>query len=260
MGSDANHSTLAQQEKIVRPAYTTLQALISEALSAERARLGNLLEAALDDTAISALQQLLVRENALSELATIKQDPKDFGYRMMVKERDKRATLEPLYGIAKTLLPTLSISQQNRNYYASLVHFYTIFDLRRLKPGQTYLYLLCYVWQRYRQINDTLLDALGFHVRQLEQRTKVIAQQWLSQAQERAQQEDSQIGELLGLFVDDDLEDATPFGVVRERAYRIIPRDALRQVSARLREKTGSAMEMRWAAIDKEAARGKKRL
>jgi hypothetical protein len=40
----------------------------------------------------------------------------------------------------------------------------------------------------------------------------------------------------------------------------IIPRDALRQVSARLREKTGSTMELRWAAIDKEAARGKKRL
>jgi hypothetical protein len=153
----------------------------------------------------------------------IKQDPKDFGYRMMVKERAKRATLEPLYGIAKALLPTLSISQQNRNYYASLVHFYTIYDLRRLKPGQTYLYLLCYVWQRYRQINDTLLDALGFHVRQLEQRTKLIAQEWLSQAQERAQQEASQIGELLGLFVDDDLEDATPFGVVRECAYHHTP-------------------------------------
>jgi hypothetical protein len=93
-----------QQEKTVRPGYTTLQTLISEALSAERARLGNLLEAALDDTAISALQRLLVRENALSELAVIKQDPKDFGYRMMVKERAKRATLEPLYGIAKALL------------------------------------------------------------------------------------------------------------------------------------------------------------
>jgi hypothetical protein len=81
-----------------------------------------LLEPFRDCRRLSASDELLVppsglnhrlaaRENALSELAAIKQDPKDFGYRMMVKERDKRATLEPLYGIAKALPLTLSISQ-----------------------------------------------------------------------------------------------------------------------------------------------------
>ena len=37
------------EHKIVRPGYTTLQDLISEALSAERRRLGDLLEEALDE-------------------------------------------------------------------------------------------------------------------------------------------------------------------------------------------------------------------
>ncbi len=63
-------------------------------------------------------------------------------------ERQKRTALEPLYQLAKALLPKLAISQQNLNYYASLAHFYTIYDLPRLKQEQTHLYLLCYVWLR----------------------------------------------------------------------------------------------------------------
>jgi hypothetical protein len=57
------------EHKIVRPGYTTLQELISETLSAERRRLGNLLAEVLDGEAKAALAQLLVRDDTLSELA-----------------------------------------------------------------------------------------------------------------------------------------------------------------------------------------------
>ena len=120
------------KQKIVRPGYTTLQAIIVDVLSAERKRLGNLIEEFLDDAGITALKQLLVREDTLSELAAIKQDSKNFSYQMMVVERQKRAMLEPLYQIAKTLLPKLEISQQNKNYYASLANFYSIYDLTHI--------------------------------------------------------------------------------------------------------------------------------
>ena len=117
------------EHKIVRPGYTTLQDLISEALSAERLRLCSLLEEVLDDAAKAALAQLLVRDDTLSELAALKQDAKDFGWRQMAQEREKRAKLEPQYRIAKALLPKLGISQQNLLYYASLANIYTVYDL-----------------------------------------------------------------------------------------------------------------------------------
>jgi hypothetical protein len=123
----------------VRPGYTTLQALVSEALSAELLRLGDLLDSMLDETAKAALVQLLVRDETLSELAALKQDAKDFGWRQMARDREKRSTLEPLYRIAKTLLPRLGVSQQNLHYYASLTNFYTAYDLRRLRPERTQL-------------------------------------------------------------------------------------------------------------------------
>jgi hypothetical protein len=129
-------------QRIVRPGYTTLQTIIRNSLILERERLEQLVEAALTDATRDALQQLLVRENTLSDLAALKQDAKSFRYRQMGLERQKRNTLAPLYAIAKALLPSLDLSQLNIAYYAGLANFYTICDLRRLKPGQTYLYLL----------------------------------------------------------------------------------------------------------------------
>ena len=86
-----------------------------------------------------------------------------------------------------TLLPKLAISQQNLHYYASLANFYTVYDLRRLKPEQTHLYLLCYAWLRYRQLTDNLVDALGYHMKQLEDESKARASKHFVAGQVRRQ-------------------------------------------------------------------------
>lgn len=197
------------EHKIIRPGYTTLQELVSETLSAERRRLGGLLAEVLDDAAKAVLDQLLVRDNTLSQLAALKQDAKDFGWRQMVREREKRATLEPLHGIAKALLPKLGISQQNLLYYASLANFYTVHDLRNLKADQTHLYLLCYAWQRYRQLTDNLVDAMAYHMKQLEDESSAGAKQAFVAEQVRRHQETPQVGRLLSLYVDDSVADPT---------------------------------------------------
>ncbi len=217
------------EHKIIRPGYTTLQTLISEALSAERKRLGGLLAGMLDDAAQTALAQLLVRDDTLSELAALKQDAKNFKLRQMTNEREKRAKLEPLYRIARTLLPNLAISQRNLHYHASLANFYTVYDLRRLRAEQTHLYLLCYAWQRYRQLTDNLVDALSYHMKQLEDETKARTNTRFTADLARRQQETAQVGRLLLLYVDDAVGDATPFGDVRQRAFKILPREALYQ-------------------------------
>jgi TnpA family transposase len=248
------------EHQIVRPGYTTLQEVISEALSAERRRLGDLLDGTLDDAAKAALAQLLVRDDTLSELAALKQDAKNFGWRQMAREREKRAQLEPLYRIAKELLPRLAISQQNLLYYASLANFYTVYDLRRLQPEQTRLYLLCYAWQRYRQLTDNLVDALGYHTKQLEDESKARANRHFVAEQVRRQQETPQVGRLLLLYVDETVADATPFGDVRRRAFRILPKEALESAGRRLVRKPASQLALRWQAVDGLADRVRRHL
>lgn len=240
-------------QRIVRPGYSTLQTIIRDALSAERERVEQLVETALTDAARDALQQLLVRENTLSDLAALKQDAKSFRYRQIGLERQKLLTLAPLYAIAKVLLPSLDLSQLNIAYYASLANFYTIYDLRRFKPGQTNLYLLCYAWQRYRQITDNLVEAFGYHTRQLEEGTKTVANQQAAQIHNERQQATPRIGELLLLYVDDTLPDGTRFGTVRRRAFGIMPEEKLRSAGELLTSTPVSQMDLRWQAVDKQS-------
>ena len=237
------------EHKIIRPGYTTLQEVVSETLSAERRRLGGLLADVLDESAKAALGQLLVRDETLSQLAALKQDAKDFGWRQMAREREKRATLEPLHSIAKALLPKLGVSQQNLLYYASLANFYTVHDLRNLKADQTHLYLLCYAWVRYRQFSDNLVDALAYHMKQLEDESSAGAKQNFVAEQVRRQQDTPQVGRLLSLYIDDSVPDPTPFGDVRQRAYKIMPRDTLQTTAQRMSVKPMSKLALHWQAV-----------
>ena len=246
--------------KVERPGYTTLQTVISQALTTERQRLSELLSSALDAATTASLSHLLVRDDTLSELAALKQDAKSFGWHQMVREREKRARLEPLYLVAKSLLPTLAISQQNLLYYASLANFYTVFELRRMKPEQASLYLLCYAWQRYRQLTDNLVDALGYHTKKFEDEIKNLAEQAFIEQQLKRQKESPRLGRLLLLYVDDAYDDATPFGKVRRRAFKIMPRAKLQLVGERMSTRRSSQMTLRWEAVDKVAARVRRHL
>jgi TnpA family transposase len=253
--------TWLNEHKIVRPGYTTLQELISEALSTERRRLGALLAADLGNAAKAALAQLLVRDDTLSELAALKQDAKNFGWRQMAREREKLSKLEPLYRIAKALLPKLAISQQNLHYYSSLANFYTVYELRHLKPEQTHLYLLCYAWWRYRQITDNLVDALGYHMKQLEEETKNTANKRHSLEQAaRQQHETPQVGRLLLIYVDDEVPDATPFGTVRQQVFTIVPRVELQIMGKLLSEKPTGELALRWQVVNELAQRVRRHL
>ncbi|HBQ78229.1 MAG TPA: Tn3 family transposase, partial [Erwinia persicina] len=240
--------------KIIRPGYTTLQELVSRVLSDERQRLGRILTEQLDDATIADLDKLIERDDTLSRLAVLRQDARDFGWRQMVHEREKRAILEPLHRKACDILPALNISQQNLLYYASLANFYTVYDLRNLKPEQTRLYLLCYAWIRYRQFSDNLVDAMFFHMKQLEDESRSVAKQLMADVQEKHRRETSKIGRLLSLYVDDSVPDPTTFGEVRRRAWKIMPREALKSTAQRMSVKPVSRLALQWQAVDSMTA------
>ena len=238
------------EHKIIRPGYTTLQELVSRVLSDERQRLGRILTELFDDTTIVGLDKLIERDDTLSRLAVLRQDARDFGWRQMVHEREKRAMLEPLHRKACDILPALNISQQNLLYYASLANFYTVYDLRNLKLEQTHLYLLCYAWIRYRQFSDNLVDAMFFHMKQLEDESRSVAKQLMADVQEKHRRETSKIGRLLSLYVDDSVPDPTTFGEVRRRAWKIMPREMLKTTAQRMSVKPVSKLTLQWQAVD----------
>lgn len=238
-------------QKITRPRYTTLQTIVSTIINEERKRLTTILHESLTPEEKSALQGLLINEGSLSQLAAIKQDARNFKARMMSKERDKWTTLKPLYQIIQRLLPTLKLSQQNIQYYADLAEYYTIYDLRKkIKTEQAHLYLLCYVWKRYQEINDNLITAFGFHFKQFDEAIKEKARIQFSDQAVSQHDEFVAMKRLAQFYIDDSLPDDTQFGVVREKAFSIISRDDLKDKVSPTNNKSSQETDFYWQVID----------
>ena len=128
-----------KEQKIVRPGYTTLQTVVSEALVSESLRIKTFLQKHLTEIDKKLLQVLIRNDDTLILLAALKQDAKNFNFTQMNVETKKHQLLKSLYPIANNVLPHLALSQQNISYYASLVHRYTVRDLNRFDDEKTYL-------------------------------------------------------------------------------------------------------------------------
>jgi hypothetical protein len=101
------------------------------------------------------------------------------------------------------------------------------------------------------KFTDNLIDALGYHMKQLEEQTKTKAKK--KYVLEQTRQETRQIGRLLLLYVDGEVADTLPFGAVRERAFAIIPKHALEIIGQRLSQKPVSELSLRWQMVDDSA-------
>jgi len=92
-------------------------------------------------------------------------------------------------------------------------------------------------------------------MKQLEDACSATAKKDSDADQLRRQQETPQVGRLLSLYVDDAVADTTPFGDVRQRAYTIMPREALQRAAQRMSQKPASKLARHWLAVDGLAER-----
>jgi len=258
IGRDMNQQFIAmglldylQSQKIIRPGYTTLQNIVSMAINKERSRLAQIISSSLSVSDKELLQSLIAEEETLSKLAALKQDAKDFKPKIMIAERKKLETLRPIYQTTKRLMPSLQLSQQNLQHYASLVHYYTIHDLReKLKSEQSYLYLMCYCWKRFQQISDNLVSAFSFFFKQMEESIHELTTSRLTEHVMSQREEFTTMKRLVQLYVDDTLPDEMSFGLVRQKAFDILPKEAILSKVSDLDKKESQENDFYWQATD----------
>jgi TnpA family transposase len=239
-------------KKIIIPGYTTLQDIISKVINDEYKRVGTIIKQQIDNNSKKIIESLLIRDDMLSYLAVLKQDAKDFSYKMMSKEREKLLTIKPLYILAKRILPNLDISKQNLLHYADLVNFYTVFDLRRFRSKRLYLYLLCYVWQRYMQLTDNLVAAFGYHLKKFDDKAKESAEIKFSNRVKSQQNQRPIVGQLLNLYIDESISDELSFGEVRKKyAFRLMEKESLKNTAKQMTQKAITEKILKWKTIDK---------
>ncbi|MBP9777773.1 MAG: Tn3 family transposase [Rickettsiaceae bacterium] len=220
--------TYLKQQKIIRPQYTTLQNTVIAAINSEKSRISNLLIEQITPEEGRLILALVNNNNTLSELAAIKQDAKDFKPRMLLQECRKLNIMRPIYLVAQRILLSLSISRNNINNYSSLIHYYSAYDLRQhIKIEQSYLYLLCYVHQRFQQVIDNLIIAFCYHQRHAHDKVSEINKLAVAANAIEQNANTDYMKKLIKFYVDESISDNLSFGEIRQKAFTILDKQAI---------------------------------
>ncbi len=234
-------------ERLVAPGYTYLQEMVGRVVARERRRITHLLAGALTPVIEERLDGLLQAEEGMYAISGLKHEPKDFRYGELRQEVARRARLAPLHAFGQSFLATAGLSNESVRYYASLVQFYTVYKLQRMARATTRLYLLCFAYHRFRQINDNLVDAFTHLIDQYEQQAKAAAEIAVQQALSAASANLDAAGQVLALFVDASIPDRTPFATVRQQAFSLLAPERFPLVAAHLRAVAFDKVACEWA-------------
>ena len=167
------------------------------------------------------------------------------------REIERSNKIKELYQSSKEILPILSISNQSIAHYASLVSYYRVDKLKRFDPRITYLYLLCFIHQRFGRLNDILINCLLHRVRQYTDQTKESAAQKLSSINLTNNQTIIKAADVLKLLTDEQIPFETPFGIIRLRAFNILNKDEMSQFTEHiLHDGQLDETQFRWESVE----------
>lgn len=239
------------EHRIVVPGYSFMQDLVTQALQDEQGRLRHLLQEYLDDQARKALDVLLEDSQGLYQITQLKREPKDFSLSQIKLELQRGQHLLPLYGVAQRMLPILGISNESVTYYASLVHYYSVYRLKRLDRWVSYGYLLCFVYHRHQRLHDHLIESLRYKVRRYQQEAKEVAKEKVYQLRIQTNTYIQKAGLVLKLFTDESISTEAPFSRVQAQAFSILEPEHLDYIADHMRTQTRfDPRAFEWSHID----------
>ena len=237
-----------QQHNIIKPAYSKLQDIVSEALKTEQNRLTKVIYSKIDLVTRSRLDRLLENDDLLYNLTLLKKEQKDFKTKEIKHTVQKQQLIIDIYTQSQGIMKSLGISEQNIIYYAELAEFYTIQKLRDLKlRNLARLYLLCYVQMRLRKINDQLVDSLVHKMMKYVklgddyQRAKIDAVEAVDNKLRM------QACEVMQVNVNEQVPDIS----VREKVFEIVPKTEYQQFLTEFKKPNFDREFYRWEMYGK---------
>lgn len=248
------------QNRIALAGYTTLQDIISTVLSNERNRIESVLNLHLSRDTKATLLKLLDSNSTFTDLAKLKRMAKDFSTSQITQELKTHKIIRSLYPDIKALIAELELSPKNLEYYASLVKHKSVYKLKRHADSQTILYLVCYLFFRYRETNDNLVSAFIYLVRKLTESAKNHAKQCIVEDVNIVRTKLKSAGSLLKYFIDNDIDDDLTFGDVRKKAFKLLPAENIKLLSEHLDNNDFDGRKYEWQFIDKQSSKVSKLL
>lgn len=241
------------QQRIALPAYTSIQTLVTRALSEERKRTEEILSRRMSSHTLRRLESIIADKGLLNSLAGYRGAARGFSPSELERELNTHQTIRCIYPELKALLGDLRLSRGNMLYFASIVKHRSVYKLRRTPRWQGLLYLVCYLFFRYRENNDRLVTAFCYLVTKHNDAAKAFAHQKVAEEMEIVRDKLKYAGNVLHLFVDDTLDDTVPFGEIRKKAFSLIGEADMERISQHLSKRNFDQTDYQWQYTDSQA-------
>ena len=238
-----------ENQHISTPAYSTIQDIVGEGLVKEQARIDSIISRHMTSEIDEVLKNLLSRNDSLYELTALRKSPKEFRHKEMMQEISKHHKNKNIYRFAHHVLPKLKISRQNIQHYAYLAEHYTVYKLQRMNPGKAKLYLLCFIFYRFQQINDNLVNCLLYWTDKYVQEAKEYAKERIYEYKLENNSHIAKVVEILDLFTDETIPETTEFKNIKDKAFSILAKDKFSLVKQYLSGVQFDKTEYEWEGL-----------
>lgn len=233
--------------KIVIPGYSTLQKVISAGITHEERELEEKILSRLSEQDVVALKSMALAEEDKPLITKIRNLPKSFQRKEMYSEIDVLNKLSNIFPVICTAVESLNLSPKNIEHLGSYVSLYSVTRLRNLSTGKFALYLACYIYRRYHQISDIIIEAFRYHVRKLEAEAGTQAQDKYVTEMASMESKLERAGDLVKLWVDERFSgDEVSHCDARKEAYEILSKNEIPTVGDFIKKAKTDGKKYRW--------------
>jgi TnpA family transposase len=238
------------QRRIALPGYSTVQKLVSEALNFERKRTLNILSKRMTPVTAQQITSILHDEGKLNSIRGYNSGARDFSVSEIESELNAHSIINSIYYEIKDTISALCISQGNMEYYTTIVKHSTTFKLKRHPKWQGILYLSCYLYFRYREINDKIITAFRYLVKKHKDASVISAKAQATEEIDLINKKLKFASEVFNFFIDGSIDDSIPFGDIRKKVFAVISKDDMHLVSKFFDKNKIDVIEYQWQYIE----------
>lgn len=240
-----------EANRIIVPGYSLLQNMIGKAIHEANERLRRVVNKMLKEEQVRLIDWIIQEKTSfLHSLTRLKRDPKNFSYNQ-IKELTRQKEIIRKFNLhGLNLARELNISQQNIHYYGRLINYYNIHDIKRMNGEQARFLITCFLYTRYRKINDYLVQVFLYRIRKYQKESKTHSQSCLADNQQTSP-DLMKLAELLNIFLDDKaIAGHLPFSQVRKKAFAILQKEEIEKMRQALGNDKLSLKYYEWQYMD----------
>lgn len=243
------------QRYIALTAYTTLQDYITQVLTAERQRTEQLLSKYMTDLSRQRIKNMINTKGLMKGFSNNNGSARDFTPAELDSELDTHTRIKKIYPEIKKLVKKLNISNGNLNYYASIIKKQSTYKIRRYPELQRLLYMVSYLYFRFKESNDKLVTAFCYLITKLKEQAKAYSIQQVADELEVIQGKMKQAGQVLNLFIDDSIDNAELFGKIRDKAFDILSLENIQIICNHMENNDFDSKAYEWKFFEKKAGK-----